>query len=450
MLKFLATLVLAVMCAGTVLAQGSDELKKKQAEIQDEIDELRRSLNDTKKNTKAGLGQLNMIKKKLRLREQAITNISDQIDVINGSIGQSRNEITRLRTELDTLKVQYEKSVVYAYKNRSNYDFLNFIFSASNFNDALRRIEYLKSYRRYREQQAVSIRNTQDLLQGKISTLENSRKEKDDVLAKQEKEKKVLDGERREKDDFVKNLKSRERELSKELTVKAKADLKLKSAIRAAIDREIKAARAKAEAEEKAKAKALADAREKARKADAAANKPATSTSPSNPVAAAPAKPVEKPAAAPVRKESVLEATPEGVAISGGFEKNRGKLPWPVEKCNIKIHFGTYGIDGTNLRGNNPGLTLETEVGAVVKAVYEGKVTQIFDLDGNWVVLVQHGKYFTTYSNLSAVSVSKNQEVVAGQMLGRAAANDDGNGEIDFLLLQENRNLDPETWIRRR
>ena len=94
----------------------------------------------------------------------------------------------------------------------------------------------------------------------------------------------------------------------------------------------------------------------------------------------------------------------------------------------MKIHFGTYSIEGTKLRGNNPGITLSTEQGAVVRAVFEGEVSRIFDIDGNWSVLVRHGKYFTVYSNLSSVSVSKDQKISGGTMLGRAAANDDGNG----------------------
>lgn len=440
MLKKLVVGIIALMLSAPLVAQqSSDELKKKQAEIQQEIDELRQTLNDTKKNTKAGLGQLALVRKKIRLREQAIGNISQQINVIEGTINQSRNEITRLKKELDTLKNQYEKSVVYAYKNRSNYDFLNFIFSASSFSDALKRIEYLKSYRQYREEQAATIKNTQTLLTGKISGLELTRKQKDEALGKQQKEKLVLVDEKKEKDEIVRNLKAREKEISKELTTKAKADAKLKSAIKSAINREIRAAREKALAEAREK-----EAREKERARAEAASKPASSAGST----AATAKKVEKPAA---RKESVLESTPEGMALSGNFEKNRGKLPWPVDKANIKIHFGTYSIEGTKLRGNNPGLTLTTEVGAPVKAVFEGDVSSIFNVEGNWTVIVRHGKYFTVYSNLSATSVTKNQKVVTGQMLGRAASNsDDGSGEIEFLLMQEMTNVNPESWIRHR
>ncbi len=260
MLKTLFSCLMVLAFSGTLLAQTSDDLKKKQADIQREIDELRESLNDTKKNKKAGLGQLSLITKKLRLREQAINNINDQINVIQSNIHQSRNEISRLKQELDTLKNQYEKSVVYAYKNRSNYDFLNFIFSASNFNDALKRIEYLKSYRQYREQQATSIKSTQLLLQGKITGLESTQKRKSDALQEQQKEKVVLVEERKEKDDIVNKLKARERELTKELTDKQRADKKLRDGIMAAIRRETEKAKAEARRREKEEAAAAAAA----------------------------------------------------------------------------------------------------------------------------------------------------------------------------------------------
>jgi septal ring factor EnvC (AmiA/AmiB activator) len=446
MLKMMLTGFLAMAVSVALFAQqqpgNSEELKRKQAEIQREIDDLKNTLKDTKKNTKAGLLQLSMVQKKLRLREQAIGNISQQINIIEGTIGKSRNEIGRLKTELDTLKQQYSKSIVYAYKNRSNYDFLNFIFSAASFNDALRRVQYLRAYRLYREEQASTIKNTQTLLQDKIAGLESSRKEKDAVLQKQEKQKGALEEEKKEKNDILSKLKAREKEISKELTSKQKADQKLKSAIGVAIAREIKIARDKAIAE--AKAKEAVEAAEAAKKAAA---EPKATT----PATTAPVAKVEPKKEAPKKTTaSYLESTPEGSRISGSFESNKGRLPWPVEKGNVKIHFGTYSIEGTKLRGNNPGITLATEAGGTVKAVFEGEVSRIFDIDGNWSVLIRHGKYFTVYSNLSSVSVSKDQKVTAGQMLGRAAVNDDGNGEIEFLLMQENRNLDPESWIRRR
>lgn len=432
MLKSLSTLLAALLLMLTTInAQSRSELEKQRSEIQRQIEDVKKTLSETKKNRKESLGQLALLQKKLKLREAAINNINRQIISINGNINQSRSEINRLKRELDTLKLQYEKSVVYAYKNRNNYDFLNFVFSASSFNDALKRVEYLKTYRNYREQHAATIKSTQELMQQKITGLELSRKEKDNVLQQEQKEKLVLVSEKKEKDQFVSKLKSREKELNKELVAKTKADNKLRSAIRTAIDREAKLARAR-ELEEIRKKEA---ARVKAENANAASGNAATA-----PVATAP----KSVAAAP--KKSVFESTPEGMIVSDNFEKNRGRLPWPVSEGIVKTPFGNYGIEGTKIVGNNPGITIETASGASVKAVFAGDVSSVFDIEGVSVVLVRHGKYFTTYSGLSTVSVSKGQKVDAGQVLGKAG----DNGEIDFLLLQENKNLNPETWLRRK
>ena len=423
-MRVLLILVVTVMISQLTLAQNRSELEKQRSEIQREIEDVRRSLSQTKKNRKESLGQLALLQRKLRLREAAINNINQQINVIQGSINQSRNEISRLKKELDTLKVQYEKSVVYAYKNRSNYDFLNFIFSAASFNDALKRVEYLKSYRAYREQQSANIYNTQTLLQKKIGTLELTRREQSEVLTKQQKEKMVLVEEKKEKDVVVSKLKSREKELAKELSAKQRADNKLRASIKAAIDREIRLARQKALEEEN---------RKKAENTEVA--KTTTTTAKKEDVA---------------KKRSVFDDVPGGEVISDNFEKNRGKLPWPVDRGHIKIGYGTYSIPETKLKGNNPGLTLETEEGSSVKAIFDGDVISVFDVDGESNVIVRHGKYFTTYGRLSSTSVSKGQKVKIGQVVGRASSNEDGNGEIEFLIMEENRKLDPAQWIKRR
>ncbi|MFT3826962.1 MAG: peptidoglycan DD-metalloendopeptidase family protein [Chitinophagaceae bacterium] len=450
--KLVSCYVALVFCCSLAMAQqNSDDLKKKQVEIQREIDDLRKTLEETKQNKKAGLGQLAMIQRKLRLREQVIGNINEQMDVIEGNISQSRNEVTRLTRELDTLKSQYEKSVVYAYKNRSNYDFLNFIFSANGFNDALKRIEYLKSYRLYREQQAENIKNTQEILKGKITGLQTSREEKGKILKEKEKERGVLVEEKKEQDDFVGKLKSREKEINRELTSKQKADKKLRDGILVAIRREAEkakaAAAAAAEAARKKEKEEAAAAAATAAKNNAAANNSNNTAATTTPAATAPV--ATKPAA-PAKTKSVFEATPEGELLSDNFEKNKGKLPWPLEKGEIKLHYGLYSVAGTSIRGNNPGLTIETEKGAPVKAVFDGEVISVFDVEDNAAVLVQHGKFFTSYGGLSSASVSKGQKIKAGQVVGKAGTNDDGNGEIEFILMQDTRNLDPEIWIRRR
>src|SRR5579871_3003530 len=195
MLKKLATAIMLVLAvAGRSFAQqpaqpqSRADLERERAAIQKEIEDVKRTLDETHKNKRETLGQLALLQRRLRLRESAVRNINEQINVIQGDMNESWREILKLRAELDTLRIQYAQSIVFAYKNRTNYDFLNFIFSATSVNDALRRIEYLKSYRAYREERAENIRKTQAQLQAKIDGLKVTRAEKDDALKKQSKE----------------------------------------------------------------------------------------------------------------------------------------------------------------------------------------------------------------------------------------------------------------------
>jgi septal ring factor EnvC (AmiA/AmiB activator) len=199
----------------------------------------------------------------------------------------------------------------------------------------------------------------------------------------------------------------------------------LQNSIAAIIKREIEAARRKAEDE----AKKLASSTVTAKPAE---KSPASGTS----------------IAAPVRKANILENTPEVTKVSVGFENNRGNLPWPVDKGTITSSFGRQRIEGTQIDEDNSGITIQTLPDAPVKAVFEGIVTTVYDGAGSQTVTIKHGKYFTTYFNLSTVTVAKGAKVSMGQMIGKAAENFDGEGEILFMLNEEMRFVNPESWLK--
>ncbi|MEO5999343.1 MAG: peptidoglycan DD-metalloendopeptidase family protein [Chitinophagaceae bacterium] len=434
---FLATFLLTVSC---VFGQATkSDLEKQRAAIQKEIDDVKASLNETKKNKKETLGQLSLIQKRLRLRQSEIDNINQQMALIQGDINTSYHDINKLKKELDTLKMQYEKSVLYAYKNRSNYDFLNFIFSSSNFNDALKRVAYLRSYRNYREEQATNIKNTQVLLEQKITGLNENKVKKTVVLVEENKQRQVLEVEKKEKDAVVSKLKSREKELIAEMAAKSKQDQKLGLAITAAIRR----------AREAAVKEAATAAKKKQAEDLANANKIKPAASPKTNTSAA-AEPDVKREAKENKTMSVFDADPESKALSVDFEKNRGSLPWPIESGKISMHFGIQKVEGLEkITYNNHGITIETDAGKSVKAVFEGEVSLILNIGEVQGIILKHGKYFTTYSNLSSASVSKGQQVKRGQVIGHVADKGDGDGELEFLISNEKSDLNPELWLRK-
>src|SRR5258705_2277189 len=245
-----------------ISAQPADDkarLEKERNDLQRELNEIQGIYDKVKGQTKLTLGQLNVLKHKIGLQEKYIDNINKELNSIDDDIYLSNLEIYRLQKQLDTLKVQYARSVVYAYKNRSNYDYLNFIFSANSFNDAVRRISYLKSYRSYRGNQVGTILETQQLIARRKKQQLGRKEQKNVALANQTKQVQELAVQKKEKDAVVSKLKLQEKDLQKQIAAKKKRDRDLQNSINAIVRREIEASRleAKKRADEEAKKNAL-------------------------------------------------------------------------------------------------------------------------------------------------------------------------------------------------
>ena len=432
--KRIVTILSFFLLALTALAQqpvDKDALQKQREKLKQEIAETEKTLQETRKTAKVNLGQLSLINKKMDLQGNVISNINSEIRSLNDNIYLSQLEINKMKRVLDTLKQEYAKSMVYAYKNRSNYDFINFIFSANNFNDAIKRIAYLKSYRSYREMQAENILSTQAMLEDRIAILSGNKKKKNIVLQEHDKELTQLEKQQQEKATIVNKLKSRQKELTSQVNAKRKQDAKLRNAISAMIKREIAIAKAEPAKKEKARLDEL-------KKNKPASDKPEEEKST---VTTAKTRVASKPSG------SVLVSSEADKALNASFEKNRGSLPWPVNGFIIS-HFGLNKLPG-DVDYYNQGVTIGAKVGESVKAVFKGEVTLVSYIEDKQAVFIKHGKYFTVYSNLGSVNVQRGDNVETGQVIGKAGINDEGQGQVDFILMQESDNVNPESWLRR-
>jgi septal ring factor EnvC (AmiA/AmiB activator) len=410
-----------------------DALQKQREQLKKEITETEKILEATRKTAKVNVGQLTLINRKMDLQGKVIDNINGEIKNLDNNIYLSQLQINKMRRILDTLKQEYAKSMVYAYKNRSNYDFLNFIFSANNFNDAIKRIAYLKSYRSYREMQADNILSTQAMLEDRIAILSGTKKKKNVVLGEHDKELTQLEKQQQEKATIVNKLKSRQKELIAQVNAKRKQDAKLRNAITAMIQREIAIARAEAAKKEKAR---LAELKKNKTEpiAKVEENKNETKT-------------IKTITVAPRSSNSVLVSSEADIELNASFERNKGLLPWPVNGYVIS-HFGANQLPG-GIDYNNPGVTIGAKIGEAVKAVFNGEVTLVSYIEDKQAVFIKHGKYFTVYSNLGSSNVQKGDQVKTGQVIGKAGINDDGQGEVDFILMKESDNVNPESWLKR-
>ena len=417
------------------------DLEKQRQQLKREIEETQDLLNKNRKTTKENISSLVLINKKLSLQENVIDNISRDINLLDNSIFKSQRDINKMQLLLDTLKQDYAKSMIYSYKNRSNSDFLNFIFSASSFNDAIKRITYLKSYRNYREMQGENILRTQDLLRSRINELSGTKKRKSAVLQIQGKEANILQNQQEEKNQVVKQLKAQGKELNNQVAAKKKQMLKVSNAITAAIRRAVE------EAKRASAAKANEERKNRETELKASKNNAANSIF-DNAGTKSVTKAPRKTSAAPVSKESELLNTSAAIALNENFKINQGKLPWPVDKGYILLHYGQNKVGSMVIVSD--GISIGCDIGTPVKIIFGGEVVLVNNYDDVQMVVVKHGSYFTGYSNLSGVNLSKGQTVQTGQVIGKVAANLDGIGELGLIIENEKSDLNPEAWLRRR
>ena len=158
---------------------------------------------------------------------------------------------------------------------------------------------------------------------------------------------------------------------------------------------------------------------------------------------------------------SINEAPVENIGVAGinelagdkpaktiNFEGSRGNLPWPVAAGTVAIHFGPYAVDG--IKGFSDGIYINLAAGDSVRAVADGVISGVFDVDGSNAVIIKHGKYFTTYNNLEGIDVNKGDSIKAGKVLGVTTAIDEGESQLLFMVNDEKGTpLDPERWLKR-
>ncbi|ASW74866.1 peptidase M23 [Chryseobacterium piperi] len=140
-----------------------------------------------------------------------------------------------------------------------------------------------------------------------------------------------------------------------------------------------------------------------------------------------------------------------GVSTAAGnnFADNRGKLGFPVDKGQVTHRFGRHPHPVfKNIDEENNGIKISVPPGTRAKSVFPGSVSSVLaSTDGTKTVIVKHGSYFTIYSNLGNVNVSKGQQVSAGTIVGTVGQDFDGSYTLDFQVWNGSTPVDPLGWV---
>jgi len=399
----LLTLTFLILLALPSFAQSKSELERKKKKLQKEIRLTNKLLKETRKNKDLSVDELLKLKSKINSRSDLITAINSEMRLINKEISESKIGISDLENELAYLKTEYAKIIYYAFKHRSSYDKMMFVFASKDVNQAYKRLKYIQQYSAYRKGQAAEIIKTQETLTSKIEDLKLSNQEKTVLVSLEESEKQNLAIEKAEQENIVQQLQGKEQELKDKLKKKEAAKRKLQKAIQRIIEAEI-------------------------RKAREAAKKKGTTT-------------------------KGFPMTPEALKLSNSFASNKGKLPWPVKQGVITALFGEHPhpvLEGIVI--NNNGIDISTTKGATSRAIFNGVVSSVAIIPGEGkVVMIRHGEYLTVYSYMSEVFVSKGDKIDIKQNLG-VLVNEIGKAktQVHLEIWKGMTKLNPKYWIFRK
>jgi septal ring factor EnvC (AmiA/AmiB activator) len=289
--------------------------------------------------------------------------------------------------------------IVKSYKSKSEQSKVMFLLSSSNFQQAYKRLQYIKQYAEYQKQQSEAI---------KAETLE-LQKLNASLLTQKEDKQKLIDENRLAKNDLEKELKEQEQleaSIKKDLN-KHLANIRRTQQEIDKLDREI----------EKIIREAMASSNKKAGK----------STS-----------------------SKTFALTPEQKQLASNFTANKGKLPWPVNEGAVKVRYGTKPspIDRT-IKIKSNGVRIATNKGEKVRAVFDGVVhTIMVPKNGNMVIMIQHGNYFSVYKNLSKIYVKKGDKVSTKQEIGEVLMSKSTKESIlGFYIYKNGKPQNPAQWV---
>ncbi len=399
LILFLLTFMLHF--SGFSQSKKQQELEERRRELTREIQQIGALLFEGKKEQKSVLSVVEDLDFKIKVRKNLISITNQQANLLTREINTNQTKISRLRVRLKALKADYAQMIVKSYKSRSDQSKLMFLLSSTNFQQAYKRLQYIKQYADYQKLQAELIKTETAKMQELNIELVTQKKNKQTLIEENKMAKSILDQESMQQNILISDIKNNLSKFTAQLKTKQRESNKIDKEIRKIIQAAI-----------------------------AASNKKAGKSA----------------------KSKVFSLTPEQKILAANFTSNKGKLPWPVAKGVVKLRYGNNPspID-RSLTIKSNGVRIATNKGEEVRAVFEGVVQGIMTpKNGNNTIMVRHGNYITVYKNLSKFYVQKGDKVTTKQVIGEVITNKaSGETILSFGIYKDSATQNPSQWIYR-
>ena len=407
--RFYIVFVIALFSCFSSFSQTKNELEQQRKKLNREIAQVNRLLFKEQKKEKNVLEDLKDLNQKIDIRLSLINTINSEAKLLTSEITKNKKEIAQLENELAALKADYARMIFKSYKSKSQQSRIMFLLSSQNFQQAYKRLAYMKQYTSFRKRQGEEIGFQTGLVKKMNDSLLFQKQVKDTLILAEKYQKEKIELDKNNKENLISIIKKKERKYKREIQNKIKAERKVAKKIDKIIRDEI----------EKANRIALAKLKNKLKNT----------------------------------KKNEFVLSPEAKALAAKFELNKGKLPWPIDQGLITRRFGKQPhptFPGITI--NSTGLHLVTQKGKSAAAIFNGKILNVLvTSEGRKNVLIQHGNYITSYNNLDKLYVRKGDTIITGQKIGQVFTDKvSGKTTLIFALYKNTTKLNPSSWILKR
>lgn len=379
--------ILLVFAAINPCGAQTSALNNKKAKLEKDIAILDAQIKENRKKSNNAETALKLTRSKISSRRQLLEQSEKEIKALDRKIAAKNDTIAKLSARLDSMSAAYNRLVRTAYRSRDSRVWYMYLLASEDLGQGLRRYGYLRSLSVQMRTQATRIKEAQAVLLAQKAEAEALRKNAAALRGSRLAEIEKLRKEESDSKALVSQLSKNDKKYKKQLASKKKE--------KEALDRELKRL-------------------------------------------------VEKASKSTSGKKTAIDTK-----LDAEFAANMGKLPWPADGPVVEGFGYHYHPVYKNVRlPFNNGINIALSPSTAVKAVFNGKVSQVIVMPGyNQCVLVQHGGYFTFYCKLANVSVKAGDKIKTGQVIGLVDTIS-GETQLHFELWEDKTPKNPELWLR--
>lgn len=381
--------------AGIASAQSADaeasRLEKERKAVLDRIKNTRRILERTRQDKYSLLKEVQTIQERIRQQEKLLKVSEEEIQYLGSNITESEQIVDALSRDLKALEREYAQMVYTAFKFQNDYEKVAYLFAAQSIQQMLARLQYIRQYNTMRSDQIARIKSVKGSLELRKQRLEANTLEKRRLLTQLAREREALIQLRRRQQNLATQVRQREAEVLRELNTEQRVLKEVESLI----SQQIQAA------------------------------------------------------------DFSNSLSTSDKMLSAAFAKNKGRLIWPTQNGFISAKFGlhTYMTSGEgkhkkNIQIQKLGVDIQTNPNEAVRAVFAGTVVDVSQIPGRgYLIMLQHGDYFTVYAKLKNPVVEIGARVKARQTLATVITNTEKVAEVEFQVWRHLEKLNPEEWL---